>query len=60
MLYVATAPGVAGNDYYGPHGMSVLKGFPVPARRVPAALSDDDAKRLWTASEKLTGITSPI
>ena len=60
MLYVATAPGVAGNDYYGPHGMSELKGFPVPARRVPAALSDDDAKRLWTASEELTGITSPI
>jgi NAD(P)-dependent dehydrogenase (short-subunit alcohol dehydrogenase family) len=60
MLYVATAPGVAGNDYFGPHGMSELKGYPVPARRVPAALSDDDARRLWDASEKLTGITSPI
>jgi NAD(P)-dependent dehydrogenase (short-subunit alcohol dehydrogenase family) len=60
MLYVATAEGVAGNDYYGPHGTSELKGYPVPARRVPAALSDDDAKRLWKASEALTGITSPI
>jgi NAD(P)-dependent dehydrogenase (short-subunit alcohol dehydrogenase family) len=60
MLYVATAEGVAGNDYYGPHGTSELKGYPVPARRVPAALSDDDAKRLWKASEALTAITSPI
>ncbi|MCF8540751.1 MAG: SDR family oxidoreductase [Aurantimicrobium sp.] len=60
MLYVATAEGVAGNDYYGPHGTSELKGYPVPARRVPAALSDDDAKRLWNASEALTAITSPI
>jgi NAD(P)-dependent dehydrogenase (short-subunit alcohol dehydrogenase family) len=60
MLYVATAPGVAGNDYFGPHGMSELKGYPVPARRVPAALSDADARRFWDASEKLTGITSPI
>ena len=60
MLYVATAPGVTGNDYFGPHGMSELKGYPVPARRVPAALSDEDARRLWDASEKLTGITSPI
>jgi NAD(P)-dependent dehydrogenase (short-subunit alcohol dehydrogenase family) len=60
MLYVATAEGVAGNDYYGPHGTSELKGYPVPARRVAAALSDDDAKRLWKASEALTGITSPI
>jgi NAD(P)-dependent dehydrogenase (short-subunit alcohol dehydrogenase family) len=60
MLYVATAPGVAGNDYFGPHRMSELKGYPVPARRVPAALNDDDARRLWTASESLTGIVSPI
>ena len=60
MLYVATAPGVVGNDYFGPHRMSELKGYPVPARRVPAALSDDDAGRLWTASEGLTGIVSPI
>jgi NAD(P)-dependent dehydrogenase (short-subunit alcohol dehydrogenase family) len=60
MLYVATAPGVAGNDYFGPHRMSELKGYPVPARRVPAALSDEDAKRLWTASESLTGIVSPL
>jgi NAD(P)-dependent dehydrogenase (short-subunit alcohol dehydrogenase family) len=60
MLYVATAPSVAGNDYFGPHGMSELKGYPVPARRVPAALNDDDARRLWAASESLTGIVSPI
>lgn len=60
MLYVATASGVAGNDYFGPHRMSELKGYPAPARRVPAALNDDDARRLWTASESLTGIVSPL
>lgn len=60
LLYVATAEGVAGNEYCGPHGMSELKGYPVPARRASAALSDDDARRLWAESESLTGIVSPI
>jgi len=54
ILYVATVADVSGNDYFGPNGMSELKGYPVPARRVPAALNDDDAQRLWEISEKLT------
>lgn len=43
-------------EYYGPgrfHGMS---GDPVVVRPSAASQSPEDAKRLWEASEELTGV----
>jgi len=58
MLRALTAPDVVGGEFYGPRFIAV--GHPVretPSRR---ARSAEDARRLWDASERLTGITSPV
>jgi NAD(P)-dependent dehydrogenase (short-subunit alcohol dehydrogenase family) len=55
-LYAATAPDVAGGEFYGPDGPAQVRGFPVrvtPARR---ALDREVARRLWAVSEELTGV----
>ena len=55
-LYAATAPGVRGDDYFGPGRWLELVGPPKPAKRTPAAKDDAAALRLWEASERLTGV----
>jgi NAD(P)-dependent dehydrogenase (short-subunit alcohol dehydrogenase family) len=55
-LYAATAPDVAGGEYFGPDGKGEERGYPV---RVPAsarARDEADAARLWEISERLTGV----
>ena len=55
MLRAATDPHAAGGQYYGPHRR--MMGRPVletPSRR---ARNQADARRLWAASEELTGVT---
>ena len=55
-LFAATAPRAEGGVYYGPDGMAELNGFPARAR-VPAPATDEAAcRRLWDASERLTGV----
>ncbi|PWI44492.1 oxidoreductase [Streptomyces sp. ICBB 8177] len=54
-LYAATAPGVAPDDFYGPHWPG-LRGSPAKSWRASWTLSDTAAERLWTASEQLTGV----
>jgi NAD(P)-dependent dehydrogenase (short-subunit alcohol dehydrogenase family) len=56
-LYAATAPGVGGNDYYGPSGFKELRGYPAKARRHPAASDAATAQRLWAVSAALTGVS---
>ncbi len=56
-LYAATAPGVAGNDYYGPGGFMAFKGPVVKARRKRSATDPAAAQKLWNASAKLTGLS---
>jgi NAD(P)-dependent dehydrogenase (short-subunit alcohol dehydrogenase family) len=56
-LYAATSPAVTPGGYYGPNGFQELKGYPVPARIAPAAKDLALAKRLWTETERLTGVT---
>ena len=56
-LYAATAPGVAGDDYFGPDGLGEQRGYPTRVGRTGRAANVDDAKRLWEASEELTGVT---
>jgi NAD(P)-dependent dehydrogenase (short-subunit alcohol dehydrogenase family) len=59
-LYAATSPQAQGGAYYGPHGFFELAGGGVTDAKVPAhAASETDARRLWEASEQLTGVTYP-
>lgn len=56
-LYAATAPGVGGGDFYGPDGMLQYRGYPKRVDSSRAARDGAVAKRLWDASEELTGVT---
>jgi NAD(P)-dependent dehydrogenase (short-subunit alcohol dehydrogenase family) len=56
-LYAATMPDVGSDDYWGPDGFMERRGWPKRVGRSRAARDGDAARRLWEASEKLTGIT---
>ena len=55
-LYAATAPGVAGGDYYGPDGPWEMRGSPRPVTAIPEAYDAEIGPRLWQVSEQLTGV----
>lgn len=56
-LYAATAPEAKGGFYYGPNGISEIRGYPAPAKVPSQALDEAVAERLWTVSEQLTGVS---
>jgi NAD(P)-dependent dehydrogenase (short-subunit alcohol dehydrogenase family) len=56
-LYAATMPDVGPDDYWGPDGFMERHGWPKRVGRSGAARDGDAARRLWEASEKLTGVT---
>jgi hypothetical protein len=56
-LYAATAPDVQGGDYFGPDGIGEQRGYPKRVDSVRATKDEQTAKRLWTVSEELTGVT---
>jgi NAD(P)-dependent dehydrogenase (short-subunit alcohol dehydrogenase family) len=56
-LRAATDPAAVGGDYYGPAGLGEMTG---PPKRVGSSARSRDetaARRLWTVSEELTGVT---
>lgn len=55
-LYGATAPGVRGGQFFGPDGLFALRGSPTSVSFVRAARNPGTARRLWNASEELTGV----
>jgi len=55
-LYAATAPAVEGGDYYGPGGFAEMRGFPTKVEAKADAYDRDVGRRLWHASEELTGV----
>ena len=55
-LRAATDPTAKGADFFGPNGKREIKGFPVLVQSAKQANSTEDAKKLWEASEKLTGV----
>lgn len=57
IIYAATKERVTGGDYYGPQGLFEIKGKPGPARVNPLAKNVEFGKRLWAASEALTGVS---
>ncbi len=60
VLFAATAEGVEQGGYYGPDGLFRMKGDPAPDRPNPRRVTDESARKLWTLSEQLTGISFPI
>jgi NAD(P)-dependent dehydrogenase (short-subunit alcohol dehydrogenase family) len=58
-LYAATSPEAKGGEYIGPDGFMEMKGAPVVVQPKPQGKDQDVAKRLWTASEELTGVVYP-
>jgi len=56
-LYAATAPDVAGGEYFGPDGIAESRGHPHRVGRSGRASNEEDARRLWEASEEMTGVT---
>lgn len=55
-LFASTSPEAKGGEYYGPDGMSEIRGYPTKAKIPDQALIASDAARLWNESEKLTGV----
>jgi NAD(P)-dependent dehydrogenase (short-subunit alcohol dehydrogenase family) len=56
-LYAATASDVQGGEYYGPSGFREMRGSPKKAESNERSHDEVVARRLWTISEDLTGVT---
>jgi NAD(P)-dependent dehydrogenase (short-subunit alcohol dehydrogenase family) len=59
-LRAATDPNASGGDYYGPGGFAELRGYPEVVESNGRSHDVDVARRLWAASEELTGVTVPV
>ncbi len=59
-LFAATAPTVAGGQFYGPSRFKETRGDPTEVQAVPAAHDPATGRRLWSVSEQLTGVTFPL
>lgn len=57
LLYGATSPEAIGGAYYGPDGKREHRGLPTRVWPSNMAMDENIAKRLWTISEELTGVT---
>lgn len=55
-LFAAVADGAVPGGYYGPDGIAELKGHPTAVRLAKGAMDLAVAKRLWSESERLTGV----
>jgi NAD(P)-dependent dehydrogenase (short-subunit alcohol dehydrogenase family) len=56
-LYAAVAEEAVPGGYYGPDGFAELKGYPTAAQVPKSALDETVSKRLWSESERLTGVS---
>jgi NAD(P)-dependent dehydrogenase (short-subunit alcohol dehydrogenase family) len=59
-LRAATDPGVSGGRYYGPDGFMQTRGYPTLVESTEQSHDEAAQRRLWSASEDLTGITFPV
>ncbi|QYH34887.1 oxidoreductase [Salinibacterium sp. M195] len=55
-LRAATDPTAVGGDFFGPSGRKEYRGAPVRVASNAASHSEIDATKLWTESERLTGV----
>ena len=59
-LYAAVSPDAKGGAFYGPRGLLEMVGGGVTVAKIPdRARNEADCRRLWEASEQLTGVTYP-
>jgi NAD(P)-dependent dehydrogenase (short-subunit alcohol dehydrogenase family) len=58
-LYAAVSPDARGGAFYGPSGPLHLGGAPAEQPLFSRLRSEDDAQRIWTLSEQLTGVRYP-
>ena len=58
-LRAAADPQAVGGAYFGPGGFSEMRGYPVIVESSAAAHDAAAARRLWSVSEELTGVTMP-
>ncbi|MFD7409046.1 oxidoreductase [Streptomyces sp. NPDC059866] len=58
-LYAATQD-LPGASYVGPDGLGEMRGAPTLVSRSAAASDPAAARRLWTVSEELTGVSFPL
>ncbi|SEQ89568.1 oxidoreductase [Natrinema salaciae] len=56
-LYAATAPEAEGGAYYGPGGFKNMRGTPERQASSDRSYDEETARRLWTVSRELTGVT---
>ncbi len=59
-LYAATAPQAESGQYIGPDRFFEQRGHPKVVQPVKSAQDPQTARRLWTLSEELTGVTYEI
>jgi NAD(P)-dependent dehydrogenase (short-subunit alcohol dehydrogenase family) len=59
ILYAATAPNVAGDDYFGPRTLGGLRGYPGRAVRSIASTDDDLSEMLVRVVAEFTGVRPP-
>ncbi|WP_037606568.1 oxidoreductase [Streptacidiphilus rugosus] len=59
-LRAATDPQARGAQYYGPSGFREMRGAPEPTRSTRASHDAAAQRRLWAASEELTGVSYPV
>ena len=59
-VFAATSDAAKPGGFYGPGGFLELAGAPAAAFVAKKALDVEVARRLWEASERLTGVTWPV
>jgi NAD(P)-dependent dehydrogenase (short-subunit alcohol dehydrogenase family) len=55
-LYAATVPDLPGGTFIGPDGLGEMRGYPHLVTAAGRAYDEDAWRRLWDASEGLTGV----
>src|SRR5262249_49278234 len=59
-LRAATDPDVRGGQYYGPRGLGEQRGYPRLVHSSAQSHDEELQRRLWKASEELTGVVYPV
>ncbi len=57
LVRAAVDPTTEGGEYFGPHQLGGMKGWPQLEEPKPQATNHQDAQRLWQISEELTGVS---
>ncbi|ASO21810.1 NAD(P)-dependent dehydrogenase (short-subunit alcohol dehydrogenase family) [Actinoalloteichus hoggarensis] len=58
-VYAATSPAAQGGHLYGPSGFLRLSGLPAEQPLYSRLASEEDGRRIWELSERLTGVRFP-